>query len=217
MISWEIHSHASESCRSLQPEGGIRDANKDECNSMWWEMRIPPWIWPPVSLSSEMPSGRAEETHYCSSHVGAGGNGRMKMERERENQLPLWMNWQATTFSRHWWQIWAAAVDSVSTVEPLICPSSLALWLLLWGIRSPWWIALQRPQQSRHPRQHWTLLPLECLLLLFFFFFSSPKLNWTSAIFGQIPPGKIGKKLDVLRACLQTHFWCVDATTSMWQ
>lgn len=84
------------------------------------------------------------------------------------------------------WPIRVAAVFSVSIVEPLICPSSLALWLLLWGICSPWWIALQRPQQTRDPSQHCTWVPLECLGFFFFSYFSpETKLNkhylWTNS------------------------------------
>lgn len=79
MISSEIHSQGAGSCHSLMPEGGIRDANKDECNNMWWEMRIPPLNWPTVSLSSERPSGQTEQAHYSSSLLGVS-------ERERERQ-----------------------------------------------------------------------------------------------------------------------------------
>lgn len=131
MISSEIHSHGSESCHSLQPEGGIRDANKDKCNNMWWEMRIPPWIWPPVSLSSEMPSGRAEQAHDCSSHVGVGGNGRRKIERE--NQLPLWMNWQATTFVQHLVLGVFGAGDRYEQRQ-----STVSLQLSLWSVPAVW-------------------------------------------------------------------------------
>lgn len=126
----------SQSCHSLQPEGGIWDANKDEHNNMWWEIRIPAWIRPPVSLSSEMPSGQAEEAH-----VGVGENGRKKRDKRGKESVAIVDDLTSGKIFltlnlgcvRSRWQIRAAAVCSVSIVEPLICPSSLALWPLLWG------------------------------------------------------------------------------------
>lgn len=103
-----------------------------------------------------------------------------RCERERISCHYGWIDndniFLTLNLGRVWsrWQIrGAAAVHAVSIVEPLICPNSLALWLLLWGIYSPWWIALQRPQQSRDPSQHCTRVPLECPGVLFFFFSAS--------------------------------------------
>lgn len=93
-------------------------------------------------------------------------------ERERISCHYRWIDKQQhfSYFGCVWsrWQIRAAAVYCVSIVEPLICPSSLALWLLHWGIYSPWWIALLRPQQSTDLTHHCTRVPLECLAFFLF-------------------------------------------------